>query len=64
MLKTFEEKPQMIINVDTLPAVCHNMTCGFTYIANQGEVTAFTFDAATKKVAITGTNLPTKLTDL
>jgi hypothetical protein len=64
MLKTYETKPQVIVNVNGLPAVCHNVTCDFTYGPNVGEVTAFTFDAASKKVSITGTDLPTKAEDI
>ena len=54
-LKTFEEKPQLIVNVGSQPAVCHNMTCDFTYVENKGEVTGFKFDETTKKMVITGT---------
>lgn len=31
MLRTVETKPQVIVTVDGLPAVCHNLTCDFTY---------------------------------
>jgi uncharacterized protein YkwD len=58
-LQTYEEKPQVIVSVDGEPAVCHNMTCDFTYVEAAGEVTAATFDPATKKLVITGTALPT-----
>lgn len=58
-LKTYEEKPQVLVSVDGEPAVCHNMTCDFTYVEAAGEVTAATFDPATKKLVITGTALPT-----
>ena len=59
-LKTFEEKPQIIVNVGDQPAVCHNMTCDFTYTEPTGEITGVTYDKTTKKVVITGTNLPGK----
>lgn len=52
MLKTFETKPQLIVEVDGLPAVCHNLTCDFTYIKNVGEVTSFTFTETTKELVI------------
>lgn len=58
-LKTYEEKPQVVVSVDGEPAVCHNMTCDFTYVEAAGEVTTATFDPATKKLVITGTALPT-----
>ena len=59
MLKTFEEKPQMIVNVGTEPAVCHAVDCGFVHIAAAGEITSFTYDAASSTLTITGTDLPT-----
>jgi hypothetical protein len=31
MLKTYETEPQVIVKVKDLPAVCHNLTCDFTY---------------------------------
>jgi hypothetical protein len=48
MLETYEEKPQMIVEIDDMPAVCHSMDCGFTHIPAVGSVTSFVFDAATK----------------
>jgi len=64
MLKTYETKPQLMVSVDGLPAVCHNLTCDFMYTAPVGQVTGFTFDAGTKKVKLTGTDLPAKATDI
>jgi len=52
MLKTFETKPQLIVEVQGLPAVCHNLTCDFSYIENVGEVTSFQFTEETKKLVI------------
>ena len=57
-LRTFEEKPQLIVTVGDDPVVCHNLTCDFTYIEPVGEITSFTFTEATKKLVIQGTNLP------
>jgi len=64
MLKTYETKPQLLVSVGDLPAVCHNLTCDFTYTAPIGEITAFTFDAATNQVVITGTDFPTAVEDI
>lgn len=64
MLKTYETEPQLIVTVGNLPAVCHNMTCGFTYVAPVGEVTSFTFDQSTSKLVLTGTELPSMITDI
>ena len=57
MLKTYETKPQVIMSVGDLPAVCHNVTCGFDYVTPVGEITAFT--QAGTKLTFTGTALPT-----
>ena len=64
MLKTYETEPQVIVKVKDLPAVCHNLTCDFTYLEPVGEVTAFTFDDATSKLVITGTELPNIIDDI
>jgi hypothetical protein len=63
-LKTYETKPQVIVTVGDQPAVCHNLTCDFVYTEPVGEVTSFTFDAATKKVVLTGTSFPTNPVDI
>ena len=64
MLRTYETEPQLIVSVDNLPAVCHNLTCDFTYILPVGEVTAFTFDEATSKLVLTGVELPSVIADI
>jgi hypothetical protein len=56
MLKTFETLPQLIVSVDGLPAVCHNLTCDYSYVDPVGTVTAFTFDAGASTISITGTD--------
>jgi len=69
MLETFEQKPQLLVEIETIeanrvrnmPAVCHSMDCGFTHIPAVGEITSFTYDASTKVVTVTGTNLPDNL---
>jgi len=45
---------------DPQPAVCHNMTCDFTYTEPSGEITGVTYDKTSKKLVITGTSLPGK----
>ena len=64
MLKTYETKPQVIVNVNDMPAVCHNLTCDFTYTTPVGEVTAFTYATATRVVVITGTAFPAAHADI
>jgi hypothetical protein len=49
----------MIVTVGGNPAVCHNLTCDFTYTLPEGEITSFTFVESTKKLTIVGTALPT-----
>lgn len=63
-IRTYEEEPQLIVTVNDIPAVCHNLSCNFTYTEPVGEITAFTYDHTTKKVVITGTELPSALTDI
>ena len=61
MLKTFETKPQLIVNVGEngeFPALCHNMTCDFSYITPVGEITDFTWTAGTKELVLVGTSFP------
>ena len=59
-LRTFETNPQLIVTVNSTPAVCHNLTCDFVYTDPVGEITDFTYDHATKKVVLTGTDLITQ----
>jgi hypothetical protein len=64
MLRTYETEPQLIVSVGNQPAVCHNLTCDFTYILPVGEVTAFTFDDATLKLVLTGTDMPSLIANI
>lgn len=64
MLKTFETKPQLIVTVNDNPAVCHNMTCDFTYIEPVGQITSFTFTEDSKLLVIEGTELPSVISDI
>lgn len=63
MLKTYETEPQLIVTVDGQPVVCHNLTCDVTYIDPVGEITGSTYTESSGLVTITGTNLPTSLSD-
>lgn len=60
MLKTYHQKPQLIMNVNGQPAVCHKVDCDFSYLNPTEVVTEFTFDTTTKILTLTGTNLPNK----
>jgi hypothetical protein len=61
MLRTYENKTQLIVTVDGNPAVCHNMTCNMAYIVPDAEVTGFSFADSTFVLTVTGTNLPTTI---
>lgn len=58
MLQTYEEWPQVIVNVGEFPAVCASMACHYKYNPTVGSVTGFTFDESSKVLTIQGTNLP------
>jgi len=49
--------------VNDLPAVCHNLTCDFTYIDPVGEVTSFAYTEATQTLTIQGTDFSTNIED-
>jgi len=53
------QKPQVLVDVDGLPALCLNLNCDYSYIAASAEITAQTFDASTLQLTVTGTSLPT-----
>ena len=57
-LRTPETQPQLEVTVNGEPAVCHNLTCGYAYTAPVGTVTAFTYNAATRVLQLSGTDLP------
>jgi len=58
-LKTFEDRPQLIVSVNDLPAVCHNLNCNYTYVEPTGmKVTSFTYATDTRVLTLVGTDLP------
>jgi len=64
MLRTYETKPQLLVTVDDLPAVCKNLTCDYSYILPEGNVTSFTYTESTKKLVISGVGLPSNVTNI
>ena len=64
MLHTFETLPQVEVQVGEYPAVCKNMNCGYNFTIPEGEVTNFTYTAATKQLELIGTNLPANMSDI
>jgi len=64
MLRTYERNPQVLVSVDNLPAVCHNLTCDMNYIEPEGNITSFTYTTSTKKLVITGVGIPSDVTNI
>jgi hypothetical protein len=64
MIKSYETKPQVIVNVGDMPAVCKNLTCDFTYTTPVGEITEFTYTKASKVLVIKGTDFPALNADI
>jgi hypothetical protein len=64
MLKTYETEPQVLVQIGDLPAVCHNLTCDYTYIEAVGEISAFTFDQAAGTLNIVGSALPSNSSNI
>lgn len=58
MLETYEEKPQMLVEIDDMPAVCHSMDCGFLHVPAVGVITSFELNEGTSTLTMTGTDLP------
>lgn len=61
-LYTSVTKPQVLVSIDDLPALCVNLNCDYQYVASTSKVTQQTYDTATKVLTVTGTDLP--LTDV
>ena len=59
MLFSDAKKPQVLVTVNDLQALCINVNCDYAYEKAAGEITAQTYDVGTKKLTITGTSLPT-----
>jgi hypothetical protein len=43
MLRTYETKPQIKVQVGDYPAVCKNLECDYHYIEPVGLITNFTY---------------------
>ena len=60
-LYTNEVAPQILIDINGMPALCTTLDCGYTYETPTAELTTMTVtDDST--VEIQGTALPTELT--
>lgn len=58
-LYTSVTKPQVVVNIDGLPALCVNLNCDYAYVASTSSITQQAYDSATKVLTVTGTALPT-----
>ena len=58
-LYTDQTEPQVIVEVNGMPALCKNLNCGYSYQDSTAELTAMT--VTDSDVVITGSSLPTDL---
>tara|TARA_B110000285_G_C15071768_1_gene588371 strand:+ start:592 stop:1134 length:543 start_codon:yes stop_codon:yes gene_type:complete len=57
-LRTYEEVPQLLVTVNDVPTVCHNLSCNFTYTEPVGEVTGYSYNHVSKLLVLEGDSLP------
>jgi len=62
MLYAAATKPQILVNVDGIPAACANLNCDYLYVDLPSLVTSQSLTGNT--LTIGGTNLPTNLLDV
>ncbi|CDW80878.1 ipt tig domain containing protein [Stylonychia lemnae] len=53
---TQEDKPQVLVTVDGLPAVCSSLDCDYSYISSDSQISQFYLQGL--RLTIEGTNLP------
>ena len=64
LLKTFETVPQVIVDIDGQPAVCHSLDCGFNYTEPSSNITEFSYNETTRKIEAIGNNLPNQTSEI
>ena len=62
MLYTAATRPQVLVNVNGIPAACANNNCDYLYVDTTALITGQSLSGDT--LTITGTNLPTDLMDV
>jgi hypothetical protein len=62
MLYTSVTSPQILVEVDGVPAACVNLNCDYLYRTSSATVTGMSL--AGNVLTVTGSNLPTKLIDV
>jgi hypothetical protein len=63
MLYTAETRPQVLVNVDGVPAACANLNCDYMYVDTSALITGQSLLNG-NTLSITGQNLPTDLKDV
>lgn len=58
-LYTDATSPQVLVNIDGLPAVCPNLNCDYAYVTATALITNQAYDTSTRLLTVTGTSLPT-----
>jgi len=59
MLYTAATRPQILVEVDGVPAACKNVNCDYLYIAETSSVDSMSISG--NDITIQGTNLPTDI---
>ena len=62
MLYTAATRPQVLVNVEGIPAACANNNCDYLYVDSAATITGQQLSGNT--LTITGQNLPTSLLDV
>jgi hypothetical protein len=55
---TDAQKPQVMVKVDGLEALCTDLNCDYAYVESTAVITAQTYDPNTRVVTVQGTSLP------
>jgi hypothetical protein len=62
MLYTSVTRPQILVEVDGVPAACVNLNCDYLYTSSSAIVTGMSLSG--NNLTVTGSNLPTKFMDV
>lgn len=62
MLYTAATRPQVLVNVDGMPAACSKNNCDYLYVDSSASITSQSLSGNT--LTISGSNLPTSLIDV
>lgn len=62
MLYTAVTKPQILVNVEGMPAACANLNCDYLYVDSTAQVTGQSL--AGNQITVDGVNFPTEILDV